>query len=387
MFSNLSASTQITTINYPITDSDLPFAQYIQQCQTIIADRREDLTANSIAAEAIIQANSPFEYYPEAAPSKIKHGALMTHGLLDCPFTFREIGAHLRDQGILTRAVLLPGHGTRASDLLHVTYHDWLQAVRYGIEALKKEVESVYLIGYSTGAALSIYHALQDTQIDGIILLSPAIKIRIPVDLIAGWHYLNNSLGKNKNWVYRSNETDYTKYKSITYNSVRQVSKLTDAVREMGVDNPLKTPVYMILSREDETISSHDAIDFFTTQHHPESKMRLYTTSDYKYPDPRIETHKSIYPTLNIAHLSHPCLTFSAENPHYGQQGDYQFASLKQHNHVYGAYNRIEINAFKLMAKSKLVKAPRHVLTYNPDFANMTKSISNFIQRNMKTTQ
>ena len=380
MFSNLSVSTHNSAYRYPITDSRLPFAEYIKQCQAIITERRTDLARPHTDAQTVIAANSPFEVYPAAShDGTIKYGVLLIHGLLDCPFTFREISAQLKTKGILSRAVLLPGHGTEPSDLMHITYHDWLQAVRYGIETLKKEVEEVYLVGFSTGAALSIYHALQDSQIAGIILLSPAIKMRVPVDVAASWYHFTKSFGKDRNWVYRCPEDDYVKYKSIPFNGVRQLCELTDAVREMGQESPLQTPVYMILSREDETISSHEAIEFFTSLRNPESRMLLYSSIDHRYPDTRIETRKSAFPELNIAHISHPSIGFSPENAHYGQTGDYLHAARTDKKYIYGAYNHLELGVFKLMAKLRLVKAPRHVLTYNPDFRNMANSIGEFI--------
>ncbi len=377
MFSNISTDIFDAVINYPITDSNLPFSEYISQTRNIIESRREDLSHNQMAA-SIIAANSPFEYRP-VTPAK--RGALLIHGLLDCPFTFREIGSHLERNGILARAILLPGHGTKPDDLMTVTYHDWLQAVRYGIESLKKEVEEIYLIGYSTGAALAVYHALQDSQIAGIILLSPAIKVRAPVDIAANWIHLTNYFGKNRHWVYHCEENDYVKYKSIAFNGVKQVSKLTETVREINHENPCSTPIHMILSREDETISSHDAIDFFSSLHHPKSKMLLYTSIDHAYPDSRIETRNSSNIELNIAHLSHPCLSFSADNSHYGQQGDYKHAARADHNIRYGAYNRIEMNAFDTLFKLGLAKYRRRVLTYNPDFSNMVESIHKFISQ------
>ena len=378
MFSNLSESIHDTPIDYPITDSRLPFAEYIKYSQAIIEERRDILADHAISHEKVILANSPFECRPD--DGQTKYGALMIHGLLDCPFTYRELASHLQSQGILSRAILLPGHGTKPSDLLKVSYHDWLQAVRYGIETLKQDVDHIYLIGYSTGAALSLYHALQDSRIAGTVLLSPAIKVRTPVDLFASCIHFLNRFGKDRDWVYNLKEVDYVKYKSIPFNGVKQVTRLTESVREMRNKHSLHSPMYMVLSREDETISSHDAIDFFTTQHHPDSRMLLYTSLDHIYPDSRIITRKAVYPDINVAHMSHPALSFSPNNPHYGQEGEYAHASRRDRNYIYGAYNRIEMNIFDLLAKCKLAKAPRRVLTYNPDFENMAKSIGEFIK-------
>jgi esterase/lipase len=380
MFSNLSESTTDSPISYPITDSRLPFVEYIKLCQTMIEERRDFAEADSETIQKIIYANSPFEYRPESS-GNVRCGALLIHGLLDCPFTFREIGASLKSHGILARAILLPGHGTRPADLKSVTYHDWLQSVRYGVETLKQDVDEIYLIGYSTGAALSIYHAMQDERIAGIILLAPAVKVRAPIDLGASWNHLLNAFGKNRSWVYNLKEDDYAKYKSIAFNGVRQVSKLSATIREMRPEKSVKCPMYMIMSREDETISSHDAIDFFSSQSHRDSKMLLYTSIMHGYPDPRIIARNSAHPELNIAHLSHAGIIFSSSNQHYGQEGDAPCASLSNQQIIYGAYNAIEIMFYQILKKAHLAKLPRKALTYNPDFDYMADSISQFINR------
>jgi hypothetical protein len=74
---------------------------------------------------------------------------------------------------------------------------------------------------------------------------------------------------------------------------------------------------------------------------------------------------------------------FSADNSHYGRQGDYQFASHQDtENNVDGAYNRIEVNASRLMAKYNLMKNSRRSLTYNPDFPQLAQDITKFILSN-----
>ncbi len=386
MFSNLSEEAPESAADYPLTDSSLPFAEYIQQCQQMIINRREDTFPHAADKQTIIQANSPFELAPERKTNKpIKVGVLLIHGLLDCPFTYREISSHLQQQDYLLRAILLPGHGTRPSDLLHVTYQEWLQAVRYGIESLKNEVEHLYLVGYSTGAALSIYHALQDSRINGLVLLSPAIKIPTHVDIGAKWIHLTNCLGKDRDWIFHGEENDYTKYRSVAFNGLKQVTRLSDSIRGMGREHPVQQPMLMILSREDETISSKEAIDFFSAMRHPRSEMILYSASTETYSDTRIEIRKSSYPELNISHFSHISLPFSATNPHYGQHGDFPEASiLKPDQYIDGAYNRIEANAFDLMAKYHLVQHTRRVLTYNPDFSHMMNRMTQFITDTMK---
>ncbi len=380
MIGNLSAAANLTAINYPYCDSHLPFTDYIKECRNMIAARRPDLQTDNPGCHRILDANSPYELLPEPAQSSQKRrGALLIHGLLDCPYSLRDIGNHLQQTGVLCRSVLLPGHGTMPSDLLHVTYHDWIQVVRYGVESLKNEVDQIYLIGYSTGAALAIYQALQDIQVEGIVLLSPAIRIKAPVDIVVGWRHLVQWMQGNTPWAYVDNENDYTKYHSVTLNAVTQVSRLTDVIHDLRQHGELMQPMLMIMSREDETVSSHQAIHYFSGLHNPDNKMLIYSSTNQQYPDPRIVVRPGVYPALNIRHLSHTAIPFSADNEHYGQHGDYPFASRPDTNAIYGAYNKLEVKFSKALKNMHLLKSTHEELTYNPDFEFMMKEICQFI--------
>lgn len=382
MISNQSSSsTQENPITRLVTDNNLPFTEYIARTRAIIEDRRPK-EGNQIA----IDANSPKEFYPSSpllnSNGKLKYGALLIHGLLDCPFTMIDTGTQLQNQGILARSILLPGHGTVPSDLMKVSYQDWIQAVRYGVESLRKDVEQIYLVGYSTGSALSIYHALHDTKIAGMILFAPTIKVKSLVTLMSKWHYQYNRLVHKKDgWILHCDEIDYTKYHSIAMNSLTQVNALTQVLTELGRTRNLSCPIYMIASEQDETISAQQAIRFFNNTPDPVSRMLLYSDRTPTYPDRRIMIRSSVYPELNITHFSHITLPFSPNNMHYGIKGDYQFASHPENDHIYGAYNRIEILTNHFLRRLSLMQKQRRVLTYNPDFEFMQNSIVEFIKR------
>lgn len=391
MFRNLYASSN-EKMDYPSLDSSLSFADYISQCQAMLKKQRsphfhKDLICKDL--DFIVNANSPFECKPESASQtkKYKYGALLIHGLLDSPFSYRDLSKILQSEDIFSRAILLPGHGGVPEDLTHTSYHDWIQVVRYGIESMKNEVEHLFLIGYSTGAALSLYHALQSRHIEGLILLSPAIRIKAPVDMVVNWHYFLRRIRRNHNqWVFQEDECDYAKYKSIPLHAVRQVSKLTDELFDLCQHKSVQQPMLMIVSEEDETISSHHALNFFSSMRHPESKLLLYTSQEKPYADKRILARQSVYPDLNIKHFSHIAIPFAPNNPHYGQYGDYlEAAHIETHHVIYGAYNRIEENLYNAAYELGLIENRRKALTYNPDFDYMSKKIVNFIKRNAKS--
>lgn len=361
--------------NNILKNKKITFSDYIQLCRSRIESRRLDLDLPDAAK--IIGANTPFEFLPSS--DKHSCGVLLVHGLFDSPFTLKDIGFELNNQQILCRSILLSGHGTRPEDLLNVHYQNWIDDVLYGIESLRKEVEKVFVIGYSTGAALAVYHALQNQPLDGLILLSPAIKIRHLIDITNNGINILKQISQSP-WLIQTTESDYVKYSSIPFNAVHQVSALTKVNHQLNKKQELPLPVLMVLSYEDETISGKEAIRFFSHLPHPKNKMLLYTPKKLTSLDPRIHIRSSSYPHLNIKNFSHSSIPFSPDNSHYGIHGDYPYVSSPNKNHSYGAYHWMNKKTDKLLHHSGLIKKQRLALTYNPDFSYMTDEIVRFIK-------
>jgi esterase/lipase len=200
---------------YPLNALKESFGHYISACQHIIRTSRLDLNQQ---ANLIVEANSPFEL-KSSLPHKT--GALLIHGLLDSPFSMRDIGHSLYEQGLSVRSILLPGHGTVPGNLLNITFQEWAQACHYAMTAFTEEVEKVFLVGFSTGATLALYHALQhakDPRIAGLVLVCPAIKINTPIDFLLQLSPYFHWLGKRGEWIRKTAEIDYTRYQSIAFN-------------------------------------------------------------------------------------------------------------------------------------------------------------------------
>lgn len=349
-------------INYSIDPLDLPFKDYIANTRAIIASFKTE--------PYIIDANIPYELRP--THTSIKKGVLLIHGLLDTPFVMKDIGIHLQSQGMLVRAILLPGHGTVPGALLHVPYEDWLKTVKYGVLSLLKEVESVFLVGFSTGALLSVHHALQNaTDIAGLILLSPAFRIRSSFTPLSRWHaYLPE-------WFCKTQEIDYTKYRSIPFNAIYQVYRLGLAV----ITSSLTCPLFMAISHEDKVVSCQAALNYFANQTHPKNKAILYAQHPQRLSDPRVTVRYSIVPEWNIINYSHIAIPVSSDNFHYGKKGDFPLAShVEQKNSIeYGEATRLDQLLYNTLYQLKLRQKRLERLTFNPDFDYLKLGISEFI--------
>ncbi|MES2219021.1 MAG: alpha/beta fold hydrolase [Pseudomonadota bacterium] len=368
---------------YPISNMDLPFNDYISQCKTLIENTRLDLN-ESADADRIIKANTPFELTPADLPkNKTRYGALLIHGLYDCPFVMRDLGEILQAKGLLVRSVLLPGHGTVPGALLNVTYQDWVQAVHYGVTSLAQSVDKLFLVGFSTGGALALHYLLNGSypNIAGAITLAPAIKIS-PLARLAGLLAKSGRL-----WMHKAAEIDYAKYCSFTYNSAYQVYALSRAIQKLLQTRPLPLPQLIVISEHDKTVRSNATLQYFQHFASLTSQLILYQNAPPELPDSRIIVRPSAHQALNIIDMSHIALPIAPDNAHYGKNGDYPLASHIQENLreggkiLYGTYNTWQNEILNALNKAGLVKHERVRLTFNPDFDFLQQTLLAFVEK------
>ena len=362
-------------LDYTIQDPNLPFADYIKKCKALIENSRQDLSTN---ADIIIEANSPYELQPKTTHPK--HGVLLIHGLFDCPFLVKDIGRMLQKQGCLVRSVLLPGHGTIPGALLSVHYQDWLQTVRYGAASFAGLTDKVSLVGYSTGGSLAAYYAAQDPNITNIILLSPAIKIDSCFDFLSGTLSEVGRYWPRAGWMRITDEIDYARYQSIAYNPIYQVHQLANAIKKSDIAKKIQCPVYIAACEDDKIVSTKNSIAFFQQTSNPKNQMLIYSNHAHEIQDSRIHFRNCRYPEWGIDNFSHLTLPISPDNPHYGKNGDYVYAShIDKTKFNYSAQNQLDEKWSELLYQFNFSSVRSRRLTFNPDFERMADEISQFI--------
>ena len=89
-------------------------------------------------------------------------GILLLHGMSDSPYSLREIGEKLHEQGYCVIGLRLPGHGTAPSGIKSVRWQDMAAATRLAMEHLGESVSGkpLHIFGYSNGAALALNYTL-----------------------------------------------------------------------------------------------------------------------------------------------------------------------------------------------------------------------------------
>jgi alpha-beta hydrolase superfamily lysophospholipase len=177
----------------------------------------------------------------ESRPDVVRGGALLIHGLTDSPYSMRAVAGVLRERGVYSLALRMPGHGTVPSGLVRATWQDWLAAVRVGVRHVKASIPDgapLILVGYSNGGALSLKYTLEALEREGtarpskLILLSPMIGVT-PAARLAWWISRLGTVPyfEKANWLDVIPEYNPFKYNSFPANAGFQTSALTRAVQ------------------------------------------------------------------------------------------------------------------------------------------------------------
>ena len=203
-------------------------------------------------------------------------GVLLIHGMSDSPYALRALGEALNQHGYQVVGMRMPGHGTAPSGLRHISRHDMAAAVRVGMSHINDKVNGkpVHMIGYSTGAPLSLEFALdalegKSTPVPGsLVLISPAIGIHPIAGLASFKDWLSNIPGLDGlAYTQVQPEFDPYKYNSFATNAADVVHGLTrsvaNRVEQRAATNPdvVLPPVLVLKSTVDATVTTDAVVD------------------------------------------------------------------------------------------------------------------------------
>ncbi|OZI52124.1 alpha/beta hydrolase [Bordetella genomosp. 5] len=307
------------------------FAEYQRATQARLLERRAFQTATP---EQEVAWNSPQEWRPEGATgsdgfephgaglgARAAKGILLIHGLGDSPWSFTDVARTLAQQGFLVRTVLLPGHGTRPEDLLDTTAEQWRAVVRAQAIALQRDVDTVYLGGFSTGANLALEYAYEHPEIAGLVLFSPGFKSSSTLDWLAPW------VTWIRPWLlapdgHRPMQND-VRYLTAPTNAFGQFYLTSRTARRLIHDRPYERPVFMVLAQHDSVLDTPYLLDVFQRRFvHAASRLVWYGDLPGAPADAgRVLVRPDRLPAQRISQFSHMGMLFAPGNPLYGAAG------------------------------------------------------------------
>jgi alpha-beta hydrolase superfamily lysophospholipase len=181
----------------------------------------------------------------ELPAQQARAGVLLLHGMSDSPYSLRHLGERLNAAGAHVLGMRMPGHGTAPSGLVELKWRDMAAAVHLAMRHLAQQNggRPLYIVGYSTGAALAVHYALAALsdqalpQVDRLVILSPAIGVTSVAALAVWQARIGHLLGLDKlAWNSILPEYDPYKYGSFAVNAGDVVHQLTQQIQNRITD-------------------------------------------------------------------------------------------------------------------------------------------------------
>ncbi|HJN37676.1 MAG TPA: alpha/beta hydrolase [Gammaproteobacteria bacterium] len=384
--------------------TDLPFQNYIQVNQTRIKSALKPFFEKNptpypakYTLDYISQQAAPFEISPSnlQKPSLAKGhktGFIFIHGLGKTARDFRPIATelHKRYPQSLMRGLLLSGHGTVIGDSLHTHRNQWRKSVNYTIASMKDKVDNLYLIGYSAGATLIVdylqhHPSINNFTIKGLVLIDPGLGAQ-------------SITAKFTPWIRRLFPFDDVfddhaplTYTSWTHNLSAEYIRLIDEISPLKKN---KTPTFMVLSTDDDTIDTDKALEYFCHKStNPTNKLILFQGTKpahnrcqgiHVY---QVKDYPKRQQQFRFINLSHKASINSPDDPlfgfdkwyrncnHYNQPSD-SFEKCKSDNKA-TVYGSLSLNNHPEELKGRLFRR----IEFNPFYPEMMSLIKDFIDQ------
>jgi esterase/lipase len=324
---------------------------------------------------------------------------LLIHGLTDSPFSFHDLSQFFYQQGFTVRTLLLPGHATAPSALLHVDYGEWQQATIFAIEQTLNDYQQVYLGGLSTGGALIFNYLMQqksvDEKIKGLFMWSPASKAKNDFAWLAKYIDIIPFV----DWIDLDADIDFAKYESFSYNAAAQADTLMSLVvndEALASRQMHDIPLFVVASEHDQTIDTEHTLQLVqewqlaSPQKQMKKSVLIYYGDNNKLPTKLVDVMDVIVPECSpeslcsdIFDVAHIATTNAPSNPHYGVNGHYRNCG----HYVKGAEDYQACKQNKQVIKGEVTAMnltndlPIQRLTYNPYYQEMLVAMTKFLQR------
>ena len=109
---------------------------------------------------------------------------LLLHGLTGTPVDMNYMKDALVAVGYTVSAPLLPGRGTRPSDMFDLCWEDWMSSALAAYDELARDHRSVVVGGLSAGATMALDIALR-REPSAVVLCATALGIGNPIAYLA----------------------------------------------------------------------------------------------------------------------------------------------------------------------------------------------------------
>ncbi|OJF67534.1 hypothetical protein BK026_01255 [Alteromonas sp. V450] len=361
-----------------------PFDNYLGDVESYLQEHRTFIS-NKKAKELFM--NMPFECGTQFRDI----GVLLVHGLGDSPYFFRDIANAMCNEGIHVRTILLPGHGSKPGDMLNVTYQQWQTETNHHIRLFSKEVDNLYIGGFSTGANLTTiasFSMTEELDIKGLMHFSPAFKSRFFVSRLAP--YIDSLFP----WPNVEEEDNPSRYNSTAMPGFAAYQESVNVLQDLFTrsdkeERTLNLPVLMVVAEKDSVVDTAIIAEQFRDNFtHPHKCLLWQGEKAPEVPENTLIMQTMNVPEQRISAASHMSTLFSDENPLYGIESDFRICDNGQGSDAearckageevwYGPWGFKPDNADEALASNKQDRVYAR-LTYNPYFDRMVDQLLAF---------
>lgn len=341
------------------------FEGYVQDTRLWLSKNRRPVRES---LEYEVGLNAPFEIQPATPSGK---AVLLVHGLTDSPYSFVDIASELAKGGYAVRTVLLQGHGSKPEDLNLPELEDWVQLVNHHTALLLQDYDEVWLGGYSTGGNLVLSEALQNPEVEGVLLFAPALEPDNKMVALAPWlKYLVD-------WADEDPAENIVKYDSLTMNGAAVYYETSERVMDQLESVLFDKPVFVAVSEADSVIDTGTLIDVFNESFIGRKQLVWFggepaqVSTDYRVFPMQL-------PEYRISNGSHMSLLYQRQNPLYGLGGLQLQCNNGQGEDAEQACRRGEPVWFSAWGHQEAGKVHAR-LTWNPYFDEMMQSMLQFM--------
>ncbi|MCZ8236783.1 MAG: alpha/beta fold hydrolase [Inhella sp.] len=333
-------------------------------------------------AEAELALVAPFRMAADATcPSSEPRGiVVLVHGLSDTPFAMRDLASVFARMCFESRALLLPGHGTRPGDLLRVDHRDWLHHLEAAVAQARRESPVVVLAGFSLGASLALASAAESPgKVDAVIGVSPAYRIRSNfLARQADW------MAPIRPWLLSRPREEFARYGSMPTQGISATMAVLGLMDErLQRHGPLQVPWLVVQSEDDEVVDVAANRRLFEARAgHPSSLLvNYFSDAPPNEPSSRVAWTPAASTALRVVGLSHLSLHISPDNPHYGLTGHYRNCGSTPYREEkdIAACQRADQVWYGVGGQSPPVGQAGARSTFNPHFQALERRIGEFL--------
>ena len=190
---------------------------------------------------------------------------LLLHGFNDTAQSMAYLAATLHSRGYTVRVPLLPGHGRDLATMANESRAArWREAVLAEYDALRREYDSVMVVGQSMGGALALLLAAERPEMPALVLLAPYVGMprNLQWKVLGAWiaraalPYLRSVGGETSihDPVARAESLGPGVVTARTLTELRRVAEDAEATLPR-----VWAPTLYLQSREDNRIAARDA--------------------------------------------------------------------------------------------------------------------------------